>query len=71
MHLCMYIHVCMYVCTVSMTGLFDQHPYSVMAITSSQLVKLTRVCDCQSMSLVCFSSVRVNESWEHMSDGGK
>ena len=58
-----------YVCIISTTGLFGQHPYPVIAFTSSRLVKLARAFDCQSMSLVCLSSVQVNESWEHMSDG--
>ena len=60
MYICMYayihvyMYVCMYVCntyilcvcTVSTTGLFGQHPYSVNAVTTSRLVKLARVCDC-------------------------
>jgi hypothetical protein len=83
MYLCVYMYVFinvlkyvptylgMQLCSVSTTGLFGQHPYWAIAFVFSRLGKLERACDCQSVSLVCLSSVGVNESWEHMSDGGK
>ena len=39
-------------------------PCLIIEFMPPRLVKLARVCGCHHTSLVCLSSIRVNESWE-------